>query len=69
MTGAWQPKTAADVREGDRVRLGSGTEMEVTRVEPFRDREDFVCLIEDTAERWLKQPLRKTVEVHVRPVE
>jgi glutathione peroxidase len=66
----WAPVQAQEVRAGDRVRLGSGALMTVSRVEsPFLGRETLVCLIEDSPERWLAQPVLKTSQVEVeRPV-
>jgi hypothetical protein len=46
---AWTTMPAGTVRRGDVVKLGSGTELAVTRVEaPFLGRDDLVCLIEDS---------------------
>jgi hypothetical protein len=57
---------AADVRPGDRVRLASGQEMLVSRIEPkFMGREAMVAFIEDTPRRWFKQPFPDTAEVEV----
>jgi hypothetical protein len=58
--------TAADVQPGDRVRLATGAELEVSRVEaPFLGRDNLVALIEDTPRRWFKQPLPLTAEIEV----
>jgi hypothetical protein len=58
--------TAADVRAGDRVRLPTGTEMQVSRIEPgFLGRENLVAFIEDTPARWFKQPVPQAAEVEV----
>jgi glutathione peroxidase len=60
----WVPAQAEEVRPGDRVRLGSGAEMTVSRVEsPFLGQDTLVCLIEDSPERWLAQPVPKTSQV------
>jgi hypothetical protein len=46
-------KPAADVVPGDRVRLASGREMNVTRVErDFLGLDNLVCFVEDTQECW-----------------
>jgi hypothetical protein len=38
----------------------------VTRIEtPFLGRDEFVCLVEDSAARWLAQPVRKTAEIEI----
>ena len=55
----WSTRAVQDVRVGDRVITPSGNELTVSRIEErFLDREDLICLIEDTAVRWLAQPVR-----------
>ena len=68
MTGRlWTTTPAGDVRRGDVVKLGSGTELAVTRVErPFLGRDDLVCLIEDSEIRWLATAMAPSTEVAVR---
>ena len=62
----WVAGTAADVRPGDRVRVASGIELTVTRLEPsLLGRDDLVCLIEDSAGRWLSQPVKTTAEIEI----
>ena len=57
---------AADVRAGDRIRLASGVEMLVSRIEPrFLGRDGLIAFIEDTADRWYKQPMPQAAEVEV----
>jgi hypothetical protein len=64
---AWTTMPAGTVRRGDVVKLGSGTELAVTRVEaPFLGRDDLVCLIEDSATRWLATAMAPSAEVTVR---
>ncbi|MDX6468028.1 MAG: hypothetical protein QOI27_3068 [Gaiellaceae bacterium] len=59
-------KQAAEVVPGDRVRLASGREMEVTRIErDFLERDDLVCLVEDTDRSWFAQALLVTAAVDV----
>ena len=66
-TDAWGVKPAGEVRPGDRVRLRSGTEMTVTRVErPFLGQQHLVCFIEDTETRWLAMPVPLSAEVTAR---
>jgi hypothetical protein len=49
----WHDSTAGQVRVGDRVRLASGTELTVSRVDqPFFGRSDMVKLVEVTDESW-----------------
>lgn len=60
MTEPWTETAGSDVSVGDRVRVASGTELTVSRIDgpPFLGSEDRVCLVEDTDERWLAQPIR-----------
>jgi glutathione peroxidase len=64
---AWVPRTAADVRPGDRVRVPSkGVELTVARIErSFLGRDGLLCLVEDSPARWLAQPLSERAEVEV----
>jgi hypothetical protein len=67
MTTTWVTVPAMDVKEGDRVRTASGQELTVTRIEaPFLGMANMVAFIEDSSERWFKQPmpLDAKVEVH-----
>jgi hypothetical protein len=66
MAESWVTVTAADVHTGDRIRLTSGAEMLVSRIEPrFFGRDGLIAFIEDTPERWFKQPVPQTAEVDV----
>lgn len=57
---------ASDVKPGDRVRLATGQEVIATRIEPnFFGMANMVAFIQDTPERWFKQPLPVTAEVEV----
>ena len=48
MNPNWLTVQAADVRVDDRLRLASGTELTVTRVENgFLGSDDLVCFVED----------------------
>lgn len=63
---AWTAVAAEQIQPGDRVRLASGQEMLVSRIEaPFLGREGMIAFIEDTPERWFKQPLPQATEVEV----
>jgi hypothetical protein len=54
------------VRPGDRVRLATGQEVLVSRIEPnFLGRATMIAFIEDTPTRWFKQPVPQTAEVEV----
>lgn len=66
MTDLWTSAPVVDVQPGDRVRLASGQEMLVSRIEPnFFGRENMVAFIEDTPERWFKQPVPNATEVEI----
>jgi hypothetical protein len=66
MAESWTNVTAADVRAGDRVRLASGVEMLVSRIETrLLGRDGLIAFIEDTPERWYKQPVPQAAEVEV----
>jgi hypothetical protein len=57
---------AAEVRLGDRIRLGTGQEVLVSRIEPsFMGMDTMVAFIEDTSTRWFKQPVPGSSEVEV----
>ena len=63
----WQPKKVDDVQAGDVVRY-AGQEFTVARVDaPFLGRDEMVCFIEDTPDRWHAYPaaLGGDVEVQV----
>jgi len=65
-TAQWTRVPVTDVRPGDRVRFASGRELLVSRVDrPFMGRDSMVAFIEDTPERWFKQPARADDEVEV----
>ena len=54
------------MQPGDRVRLGPGREMLVSRIEAnFFGRDAMVAFIEDTPSRWYKQPVLQTADVEV----
>jgi hypothetical protein len=66
MSESWTTVSAADVEPGDRIRLASGQEMLVSRVEPgFMGMDGMVAFIEDTPARWFKQPVPQSAEVEV----
>jgi hypothetical protein len=55
-----------DVMPGDRVRLATGQEVLVSRIETnFMGMDSLVAFIEDTPTRWLKQPVPQSAEVEV----
>ena len=56
----------SDVQPGDRIRLAPGREMLVSRIEPnFFGRGNMLAFIEDTPDRWFKQPAQYAAEVEV----
>jgi len=61
----WRTAPASEVKPGDRVRVANGNELTVTRVE-----DGFfgvmLAFVEDTPERWFKQPVQETAEVQIR---
>jgi hypothetical protein len=66
VTATWKTVTASEVQPGDRIRLKSGDEVLVSRIEvAFFGRPEMVAFIEDTPTRWHKQPMPTTVEVEV----
>lgn len=64
-------KPAADVVPGDSLRLASGREMNVTRVERgFLGVDNLVCFVEDTQQSWFAHAVFVTddvVTVSLRP--
>lgn len=66
VTESWITTPVTHVRPGDRVRLASGQEVLVSRIEAsFLGRENMVAFIEDTPDRWFKQPVQLAAEVEV----
>ncbi len=66
MADTWKTVPVTEVAVGDRIRHGSGAELEVSRIEPtFLGRDGMIAFIEDTPERWFKAPVPKdgTIEV------
>jgi hypothetical protein len=66
MSELWTAVPANDVRPGDRVRLATGQELIATKIEAnFFGMATMVAFIEDTPNRWFKQPVPVTAEVEV----
>jgi hypothetical protein len=62
---SWRTAPAADVQPGDRVRM-RGFEFTVARVDQrFLGRDEMLCLIEDTPDRWMAYPAPVTAEIEV----
>jgi hypothetical protein len=57
-------KRTVDVVPGDRVRLASGRELHVTRIErDFLGYDNLICFVEDTDECWFAHAMSVTDEV------
>ena len=70
MSEQWKTTPASDVPAGSRVRLKSGEELTVSRVEsPFLGRSEMLAFIEDTPSRWYKRPVPATTSVEVLVVD
>jgi hypothetical protein len=66
MAEEWQTKKVDDVQAGDDVRY-AGQEFTVARVDArFLGRDNMVCLIEDTPERWHAYPAVLGGDIEVR---
>jgi hypothetical protein len=67
MSDIWKTVKAQDVTAGDTVRIQTGAVVLVSRVEaPFMGRSNMVAFIEDTPDRWFKQPMMSDSDVEVR---
>jgi hypothetical protein len=61
-------KRAVDVVPGDCVRLASGREMNVTRIErDFLGLDNLICFVEDTDQCWFAQAVYVTDDVATVP--
>lgn len=57
MGDTWESIAADEVRVGDRIRVPNGDEVFVSRIEEnFFGQKGMFAFIEDTDERWFKQP-------------
>jgi hypothetical protein len=66
MADGWQTKKVDEVRGGDVVRY-AGQEFTVARVDaPFLGRDEMVCFIEDTPQRWHAYPAAVGGDVEVK---
>lgn len=67
MSETWKTVKARDVEAGDTVRTQTGAVVLVSRVEAsFMGRSNMVAFIEDTADRWFKQPMMSDSDVEIR---
>jgi hypothetical membrane protein len=63
----WMTVRATDVQTGDVIRLPTGMEMLVSRVESwFMGHDGLIAFVEDSHSRWFKQPMPRTAEVEVK---
>jgi hypothetical protein len=66
MTKAWSSAAAGDVVVGQRVRLGKGEVVLVSKIEdPFMGMDTMLAFIEDTPARWFKAPVAKETTIEV----
>ena len=57
---------ATDVQIGDRLRTRTGLELTVTRIDHgLLHRPDFLSLVEDSDEQWLKMPAPRDADVEL----
>jgi hypothetical protein len=62
----WTTVTASEVQPGQRVRIANGREMIASRIEQrFFGMETMLAFIEDSDQRWFKQPSPADAEVEV----
>ncbi len=67
MADTWKTVKAEQVKIGDTVRTQSGEVVAVSRVEQaFMGLPNMLAFIEDTPDRWFKQPMMADTEVEVR---
>jgi hypothetical protein len=67
MSESWKKVTADQVRAGDAVRTQGGDVLTVSRIDAgFMGRPNMLAFIEDTPDRWFKQPMMVDSEVEVR---
>jgi hypothetical protein len=66
MSTEWSTVPASEVKPGDRIKLPSGDEFEVARIDsPFLGRDNMAAFIEDTPSRWHSYPMPLANEVEV----
>jgi hypothetical protein len=67
VSDTWKKVKALDVNAGDTVRIQSGAVVIASRIETsFMGMPNMVAFIEDTPDRWFKQPMLSDAEVEVR---
>jgi hypothetical protein len=67
MSESWKKVKADEVSAGDTVRTQAGDVVVVSRVETgFMGMPNMLAFIEDTPDRWFKQPMMADGEVEIR---
>jgi hypothetical protein len=67
MSDTWKTVKADEVKAGDAVRTKAGDVVIVSRIDTsFMGMPNMLAFIEDTADRWFKQPMGADAEVEVR---
>jgi hypothetical protein len=67
MEETWKTVKADEVSVGDAIRTKTGDVVIVSRIENgFLGRPNMLAFIEDTPDRWFKQPMATDGEVEVR---
>jgi hypothetical protein len=67
MAESWKKVKADEVSVGDAIRTQAGNVVIVSRIEnSFMGRPNMLAFIEDTPDRWFKQPMTADGEVEVR---
>jgi hypothetical protein len=67
MSETWKTMKADEVRSGDAIRTQSGDVVTVSRIEQsFMGMPNMLAFIEDTPDRWFKQPMMVDSEIEVR---
>jgi hypothetical protein len=67
MSESWKKVKADEVQAGDAVRTQAGDVVIVSRIETgFMGMPNMLAFIEDTPDRWFKQPMMADGEVEVR---
>lgn len=67
MTDTWKTCPATEIEAGVIIRLRTGDELEVTRIEsPFMGYDTMLAFIEDTPRQWFKAPFAHDADVEYR---
>jgi hypothetical protein len=67
MSDKWKTVKADQVKPGDAVRTKTGDVVTVSRIDTsFLGMPNMLAFIEDTADRWFKQPMGTDAKVEVR---